>query len=264
MSINKGALALALCIVAIGFPTARAAEISVTITNNAPIGGTYLTPLWVGFHDGSFDTFNAGAAASAALEPLAEDGNVGPLSLSFAGSGVDGVVGGGPIAPGASATTVLNLSNDGSNDYLSFASMLLPSSDFFIGNDAPNVYSIAGILDGTFGSITVTVLSVYDAGTEVNDFGTSAGNGLFGIPGGQGGPNQGANENGVITLAQGSDYLAYLNLAGVNVAPFDFSAYASIATITVSAVPIPAALPLLMSGIVGLGFLRHRNSGQGG
>ncbi|MCZ6774159.1 MAG: VPLPA-CTERM sorting domain-containing protein, partial [Proteobacteria bacterium] len=127
-----------------------------------------------------------------------------------------------------------------------------------------NVYSIAGILDGTFGSITVTVLSVYDAGTEVNDFGTSAGNGLFGIAGGQNGPNQGANENSVITLAQGSDYLAYLNLAGVNVAPFDFSAYASIATITVSAVPIPAALPLLMSGIVGLGFLRHRNSDQSG
>ena len=122
------------------------------------------------------------------------------------------------------------------------------------------MYSIAGILDGTFGSISVTVLRVYDAGTEINDFGTSAGNPIFPIPGGQGGPNQGADENGVITVAQGSDYLAYLNLGGINVAPFDFSTYSSIATITVSAVPVPAALPLLVSAIVGLGFVRRRTS----
>ena len=258
MSTAKGALAL--CILMIGISAAQAAQVVVTVTNNAPVGGTYLTPVWVGFHDGNFDTFTAGQAASAGLESLAEDGMVGTLSASFAGSGVDGAVGGGPIAPGAAVSTILNVSNDGSNDFLSFASMILPSSDFFIGNDNPQVASIAGILDGTFGSISFTVLSVYDAGTEVNDFATSAGNGLFGIAGGQGGPNQGADENGVIALAQGSDYSTYLNNGGVNIAALNFSNYASLATITVSLIPIPAALPLLASAIAGLAFVRHRSA----
>ncbi len=256
MSIFKGALALSLSI--IGLAAAHAAQVQVTVTNDAPVGGTYLTPVWVGFHDGTFNAFTAGQAASAGIESLAEDGMVGTLSASFAGSGVDGAVGGGPIAPGATVNTNLNVSSDGSNDFLSFASMVLPSSDFFIGNDDPKIASIAGILDGTFGSISFTVLSVYDAGTEVNDFATSAGNGLFGIAGGQGGPNQGADQNGVIAVALGSDYAAYLNNGGVNIAPLNFSNYASIATITVSLIPIPAALPLLASAIAGLACVQRR------
>ena len=256
MSTSKGVLAL--CIWVISSSALHAVQISVTVTNNAPVGGTYLTPVWVGFHDGTFDTFTAGMAASAGLESLAEDGSVGALSLSFAGSGVDGAVGAGPIAPGATVSTILNVSSGGTNNFLSFASMILPSSDFFIGNDNPQVASIAGLLDGTFGSLSFTVLSVYDAGTEVNDFATSAGNGLFGIGGGQGGANQGADENGVVTLAQGSDYAAYLNVAGVNIGPLNFSNYTSLATLTVSLIPIPAALPLLASAIAGLAFVRRR------
>ena len=259
MSMSKGVLAL--CIWVISSSAVHAVQVSVTVTNNAPVGGAYLTPVWVGFHDGTFDTFTAGIAASAGLESLAEDGMVGTLSGSFAGSGVDGAVGAGAIAPGAIVSTILNVSSGGSNDFLSFASMLLPSSDFFIGNDNPQVASIAGLLDGTFGSLSFTVLSVYDAGTEVNDFATSAGNPLFGIPGGQlGVPNTGANEAGVVTLAQGSDYAAYLNVAGVNIGPLNFSNYTSLATITVSLIPVPAAMPLLASAIAGLAFVRRRDA----
>ena len=36
-------------------------EIQVTVTNNAPAGGAYLTPVWLGFHDGSFDSYNGWA-----------------------------------------------------------------------------------------------------------------------------------------------------------------------------------------------------------
>ena len=176
--------AITLAALITGTTTLEAAEIRIDFTNNAPAGGTYVTPAWVGFHDGTFDVFSAGSLASAELEALAEDGNTAPLSAAFAGAGTDTTVGGAPVAPGQTVTATLNVTDDGSNNYFSFASMVLPSSDFFIGNDNPLTTSIAGLLDGTFGSLSVTVIGVYDAGTEINDFATSAGNPLFGLPGG--------------------------------------------------------------------------------
>jgi len=47
-------------------------SVTVTIENLAPMGGTFLTPVWVGFHDGGFDLYDNGAAVSAELERLAE------------------------------------------------------------------------------------------------------------------------------------------------------------------------------------------------
>ena len=57
------------------------------------------------------------------------------------------------------------------------------------------------------GAVRTFDASAYDAGTEINDFATSAGNGLFpGLGGGQMGPNQGADENGVVTTVSGDPY----------------------------------------------------------
>ncbi len=47
----------------------------VEIENIGPTGGVAITPVWVGFHDGSFDSYNGGLSNQLGLELLAEDGN---------------------------------------------------------------------------------------------------------------------------------------------------------------------------------------------
>ncbi|VAW48354.1 hypothetical protein MNBD_GAMMA04-105, partial [hydrothermal vent metagenome] len=42
----------------------QALEVKVKVENLSPEGGLYFTPLWVGFHDGLFDLYDRGAAAS--------------------------------------------------------------------------------------------------------------------------------------------------------------------------------------------------------
>ncbi len=236
-----------------------AAQIQVKITNNAGQTGTYLTPAWVAFHDGSFDTFTAGDAASAGLEALAEDGNTAVLSSSFSGSGVDGTIG-GLIAPGSTTTGEFTVSDNGSNNYFSFASMVLPSSDFFIGNDNPFAFNISSLLDGSISSLSFDISTFFDAGTEVNDFASSAGNGLFGIAGGQSGANQGVDQNGVVSEANSLAFASFLNAEGVDTERFNF-ANSSIATIeltNVSAVPVPAAAFLFAPALLGFMGLRRK------
>ena len=246
----------------------HAAQIQVKITNNATTNGTYLTPVWAAFHDGSFDTFDTGSAASAELERLAEDGNTAPLSAAFSGSGVDGTIfpaAPGPFGPGSSVTAVFDVAEDGSNNYFSYASMLLPTSDFFIGNSDPFAFNIASLLNGATSKISFDVSAVYDAGTEVNDFETSAGNPIFGIAPGQTGPNQGADENGVVTRVGGLAFASFLNAAGIETDRFNFDNYPSIATIeltNVSAVPVPAAAFLFAPALLGFIGLRRKAEKQ--
>ena len=45
--------------------------VTVRIENLSPPNGTFLTPVWFGIHDGSFDLFDVGTAATAGLESLA-------------------------------------------------------------------------------------------------------------------------------------------------------------------------------------------------
>ena len=44
--------------------------VRVSIKNTSSTNGTFLTPVWVAFHDGVFDTYNTGDPASAGLEPV--------------------------------------------------------------------------------------------------------------------------------------------------------------------------------------------------
>ncbi|MEL6439896.1 MAG: DUF4347 domain-containing protein [Cyanobacteria bacterium J06621_8] len=181
-------------------------EVTVTVENLAPEGGTFQTPVWVGFHNGEFDTFSLGEAATPGLESLAEDGSVALISEEFLASGfglVDGAIAGtdglaGPIDPGEVTSLTFTIdANADTSQFFSFASMVIPSNDAFIGDDEPISLFDA---DGNFVGVDfiVTGSEVYDAGTEVNDE-LEATTAFFS----QAEPNTGSDENGVVTLHPG-------------------------------------------------------------
>lgn len=64
-----------LCAAAAIGSAASAAGVRVTITTHQASGGLFMTPLLASFHDGNYDAFSAGSAASAGVEALAETGN---------------------------------------------------------------------------------------------------------------------------------------------------------------------------------------------
>ena len=159
--------------------TTNLRTLAITVENLAPPRGTVLTPLWFGFHDGSFTIYSLGSPASHALERLAEDGNTGPLTNEFSRRGA-GVVQGtlfgsddvlNSIFPGSVVTQKILLDTSRcKNLYLSYGAMVVPSNDAFIANENPLAHQIVDG-DGNFLGADVTVFGteVRDAGTEVND-----------------------------------------------------------------------------------------------
>jgi hypothetical protein len=152
--------------------------VRVIIENRAPDNGTWLTPVWVGFHNGGFDTYDMNLPASEALERLAEDGNADPMSALFASSGagtIDGVIpadtGIPPIGPGETATMTFVVDNyDSHNAYFSYLAMVIPSNDAFVGNDDPQAHRLFDAYGNFLGAyLTIYGAEVLDAGTEVND-----------------------------------------------------------------------------------------------
>ena len=175
--------AITAALISVSAAQAEQIRVQVSIENLAPQQGTFQTPVWVGFHDGSFDIYDRNQPASAlpepgsdALERIAEDGNTGPITQVFAQLVLDGVDAtlagpGGPIAPGevARGNFLLDSSNP-DHRYFSYASMVIPSNDFFIANGNPlahPIFDAAGNLIAE--NFFVTGAEILDAGTEVND-----------------------------------------------------------------------------------------------
>jgi Ca2+-binding RTX toxin-like protein len=183
-------------------------QLTIEIENLAPANGTLLTPVWFGIHNGTFDTYDRGRPVSPGLESIAEDGAVAILSREFnlAGFGtVQGAVLGlagtpGPIDAGETATFTVTVDGSASTSrYFSYASMIIPSNDFFISNGNERAHQIFDD-QGNFLGADFTVLGsqVLDAGSEVNDE-VPANTAFFG----QQAPNTGVTENGVVQLATG-------------------------------------------------------------
>jgi sugar lactone lactonase YvrE len=188
--------------------TDDALTVTVSVENLSPDNGTFLTPLWFGFHNGSFDTYDRGRPVSPGLESLAEDGATDLISQEFdlAGFGtVQGTILGpdgtpGPIDPGETATFTVQLDpTDPNSRFFNYASMIIPSNDFFIANGNEQAHPILDE-DGNFigADFIVFGTNVLDAGSEVNDE-IPANTAFFG----QMAPNTGVTENGVVQLAEG-------------------------------------------------------------
>jgi len=253
---------IALAAAALATCAAHAADVKVTLTQLTPTGGVGIAPLWVGFHNGSFDSFDAGYAASLGIERAAEDGSASQLSTIFgatASGGIQGTLPGPPAFSGdVRSLTLTGLDLAGINRYFSYAAMVVVSNDFFIGNDNATQFDLSSIANG--GKISLLVGGagqVWDAGTEVNDFRYSLANAAFGIGGGQTAANQGTDEHGVVHLVSGNPYTSF---AGQDLVPdgyqwgnLDFSNQGAFARvdIEVSAVPEPSTYAMLL---LGLGF----------
>jgi len=161
----------------------RAQPLRVTVENPNPVDGFYLAPMFVGLHDGTYDLFNFGAMATPGLEHLAEDGPPDLLTNEFTAPGrtagaVVGLLGFGSMAGqppvidgGETASMLISVADPSMARYFTFASMVVPSNDAFIGNENPMAYAVFDTSGNFLGPRIIEIFGneVWDAGTEVND-----------------------------------------------------------------------------------------------
>ncbi len=147
---------------------AQSRTVTVTITNLAAANSVSFAPTHLGFHRGVFDAFNIGAVGAPGIVSVAEGGAGGQWQADFAAADPTATRGtiGMALLPGQSRSQSF-IVNAGLNRFFTFASMVIPSNDFFIGNDNPMQYRLfddAGNL--LINSITQTSRQIWDAGSE--------------------------------------------------------------------------------------------------
>lgn len=181
-------------------------QITVTLTNLQTDAGALLTPIVVATQNGIYDQIDIGSPASENIERLAEDGTTGPriaAALASGGVGQAQATAGGPLGPGEVRTlTFFADPSDPLTQYLSWASMVIPSNDAFIANDSPlelDLFNGTSLIRRTGeNAFIIRGSDVLDAGTEVNDEIPENTAALA-----QTSPNTGVTEGGVIRTHEG-------------------------------------------------------------
>lgn len=245
-------------------------EIRVDYEVNFDATGTGFAPLGGVFHDGSFSSFTPGTMASNGLEALAEGGNPmmflseAPASANVGNT--DGQIG-GTNRPASRSFSVLV---DDANSNFSYASMVLPSNDWFIANPGGGSLDISSLLNAAAGaSITLDITSIYDAGTELEDFTRGGGTGTdpFGLvprlsDADGGNPDDQMDNISLVTRTSGVNL--FDGFVNPNNEPIDRFIGAStevlgtITLTTVSTVPEPSSYGLMVFASLGCLALRRR------
>ena len=236
--------------------SAQAASVRITATVESLVNENSVTfaPFHVGFHSGVYDPFNIGSEASSALATLAETGSGSAWLPAFQAGDPDSVVGtvGGILTPGQTASSSFVVDTN-SNAFFTFAAMVVPSNDFFIGNDSPTEYQILD-REGNLliNEIVIGADEVWDAGSEVFNPEAAAFVGDASLR---------VDQNSVIAL-QFAEFAAYNGLTTAAGYVFDSQLTANSdiyrVSFTASPVPVPAALPLFLSAVCGLGVVARR------
>ncbi len=258
-SIRAGSLALLAMLVVAAPLNAQTQNLNVSIENNQTAGGFYLTPLFFGVHDGSFDFFdaNVGSMSSTSLQALAENGDVSGLNNDFDAahdasnrSVVTGPAGFGSMAgqppvldPTEIGMTSITINDTSNNQFFSFATMVIPTNDAFIGNDSGTAHQIFDSAGNFTGPVTIQIFgsSIYDSGTEVND---ENGGAAFSANGGDR-----ADEFLTVRSHPGlGNFVGTFTAAGTEITS-DIGQGELLATITITqAVPEPGSLAILGIG----------------
>jgi hypothetical protein len=230
--------------------------LTVQIENRAASNSVSFAPLHLGLHSGSYDAFNLGQVAGAAIISVAEGGSGSAWLPAFASADPTAVVGtiGGPLFPGQMRSMAWAV-DPLQNPYFTYASMVIPSNDFFIGNDNPQgirLFDAGGQLQTT--SITVRARNIWDAGSEIFDPAASAFVGDNDLRQAQ---------NSVVSfnfaeLAGFNGFTTGANYVFTSGLVADSEVYRI--SFSVSPVPEPQALSLMLAGLMTLGWLAHRRS----
>ncbi|MBL8351890.1 MAG: spondin domain-containing protein [Burkholderiaceae bacterium] len=243
---------------AFGIGTAAAAtsvNVTVKIENLAPTNSVSYAPLHVGFHNGSFDAFDLGMAAGAGIVSVAEGGAGGQWQADFMAADPTAVRGtiGGLLQPGGMQSMSFVV-DPLVNRYFTFASMVVPSNDFFIGNDLPTEYMLfngAGQLQTS--TITLRANQIWDAGSEVFDPAAAAFVGNNGLR---------SDQNSVVAF-NFAEFFGYNGLGTGAGYTFDSQLNAGTdvyrISFTAAPVPEPESYALMLAGLGSIGLLaRHR------
>ncbi len=251
--LNKSLIAAAALAVP-SFASAQTVPVQVTVENLAPANDVSFAPLRVVFGNGTFDAFDINAAPGAGIISVAE-GGVGDVWFDEAATAepfsVRGsIVNGGPLLPGATATGVFDVNTD-VNEFFTFANMVIPSNDLFLGNDSPTQYRLfddAGNL--LISEITQTAAEIWDANSEV----AIPANGAFVV----GGTNANRVEEGGTVAFDFSELDVFDGVDTPAGYTLDTNLTASTPIYRISFTVVPEPTTAAVAGMAGMILLRRR------